>query len=79
MFIPLVERIDAPLSTHRLPPMEIEATKAVFLPDGTLFTHGGFPHTDVQKDIAALIRAIDVIIPACGKGNPTMSKSYIAK
>jgi hypothetical protein len=32
-----------------------------------------------QKDIAALIRAIDVIIPACGKGNPTMSKSYIAK
>jgi len=32
MFIPLVERIDAPLSTHRLPPMEIEATKAVFLP-----------------------------------------------
>jgi hypothetical protein len=32
-----------------------------------------------QKDIAALIKAIDVIIPACGKGNPTMSKTYIVK
>jgi hypothetical protein len=28
--------------------------KAVFLPDGTLFAHGGFPHTDAQKDLAAL-------------------------
>jgi hypothetical protein len=28
--------------------------KAVFLPDGTLFAHGGFPHTDAQKEIAAL-------------------------
>jgi hypothetical protein len=32
MFIPLVERIDSPLSTQPLPPMEIEAKKAVFLP-----------------------------------------------
>jgi hypothetical protein len=32
MFIPLVERIAQPLSTQPLPPMEIEATKAVFLP-----------------------------------------------
>jgi hypothetical protein len=32
MFIPLLERIDAPLFMQRLPPMEIEATKAVFLP-----------------------------------------------
>jgi hypothetical protein len=32
-----------------------------------------------QKDIAALIKAIDVILPACGKKNPTMSKSFIAK
>jgi hypothetical protein len=28
--------------------------KAVFLPDGTLFTHGGFPHTDEQKEIKVL-------------------------
>src|SRR5207244_3289664 len=28
--------------------------RAVFLPDGTLVTHGGFPHTDAQKEIAAL-------------------------
>jgi hypothetical protein len=32
MFIPLVERVDPPLSTQRLPPMEIDAQKAVFLP-----------------------------------------------
>ena len=32
-----------------------------------------------QKDIAALIKAIDVILPACGKSSPTMSKTYIAK
>ena len=25
--------------------------RAVFLPDGTLVAHGGFPHTDVQKDL----------------------------
>lgn len=25
--------------------------RAVFLPDGTLVAHGGFPHTDVQRDI----------------------------
>jgi hypothetical protein len=36
--------------------------KAVFLPDGTLFTHGGFPHTDVQKDIATLA---DLCRPRC--------------
>ncbi len=28
--------------------------RAVFLPDGTLFTHGGFPHTDAQKEIHTL-------------------------
>jgi hypothetical protein len=28
--------------------------RAVFLPDGTLVAHGGFPHTDVQKEIATL-------------------------
>lgn len=32
IFIPLVERIDPPLSTQPLPPMEIDAQKAVFLP-----------------------------------------------
>jgi hypothetical protein len=32
-----------------------------------------------QKEIAALIEAIDVIIPACGRSNPTMSKTFIAK
>jgi hypothetical protein len=32
-----------------------------------------------QKDIAALIKAIDVILPACGRSNPTMSKSFLAK
>ncbi len=32
-----------------------------------------------QKDIAALIKAINVILPACGKSNPTMSKTFIAK
>jgi hypothetical protein len=32
-----------------------------------------------QKDIAAVIKAIDVIIPACGKSTPTMSKTYVAK
>jgi hypothetical protein len=36
--------------------------KAVFLPDGTLFTHGGFPHTDVQKDVATLA---DLCRPRC--------------
>lgn len=25
--------------------------RAVFLPDGTLVAHGGFPHTDIQKDL----------------------------
>jgi hypothetical protein len=28
--------------------------RAVFLPDGTLVAHGGFPHTDAQKDIQSL-------------------------
>lgn len=28
--------------------------RAVFLPDGTLVAHGGFPHTDAQKDIQAV-------------------------
>ena len=32
-----------------------------------------------QKDIAALIKAIDVILPACGRSSPVMSKTYIAK
>lgn len=32
-----------------------------------------------QKEIAALIEAINVIIPACGRSNPTMSKTFIAK
>jgi hypothetical protein len=33
-----------------------------------------------QKDIAALIKAIDVILPACGRNSsPVMSKTYIAK
>ena len=36
--------------------------KAVFLPDGTLLAHGGFPHTDVQKDIAT---AADLCRPRC--------------
>jgi hypothetical protein len=36
--------------------------RAVFLPDGTLVAHGGFPHTDVQKDIAALA---DLCRPRC--------------
>lgn len=36
--------------------------KAVFLPDGTLFAHGGFPHTDAQKDIAVLA---DLCRPRC--------------
>jgi hypothetical protein len=36
--------------------------KAVFLPDGTLITHGGFPHTDVQKEIASLA---DLCKPRC--------------
>ncbi len=36
--------------------------KAVFLPDGTLFAHGGFPHTDAQKDLAALP---DLCRPKC--------------
>jgi hypothetical protein len=36
--------------------------KAVFLPDGTLFAHGGFPHTDIQKDIATLA---DLCRPRC--------------
>jgi hypothetical protein len=36
--------------------------KAVFLPDGTLFTHGGFPHTDVQKELATLA---DLCKPRC--------------
>jgi hypothetical protein len=32
-----------------------------------------------RKDIDAQIKAMGVIIVACGKGNPTMSRSYIAK
>jgi hypothetical protein len=36
--------------------------KAVFLPDGTLITHGGFPHTDEQKEIATLA---DLCRPKC--------------
>ena len=36
--------------------------KAVFLPDGTLFAHGGFPHTDAQRDIAAIP---DLCRPRC--------------
>jgi hypothetical protein len=32
IFIPLVERMNPPLSTQPLPPIEIEAKKAVFLP-----------------------------------------------
>ncbi len=36
--------------------------KAVFLPDGTLFTHGGFPHIDAQKDISTLA---DLCRPRC--------------
>jgi hypothetical protein len=36
--------------------------RAVFLPDGTLVTHGGFPHTDAQKDIAILA---DLCKPRC--------------
>ncbi|QJW99487.1 metallophosphoesterase family protein [Frigoriglobus tundricola] len=36
--------------------------KAVFLPDGTLFAHGGFPHTDAQKDIATVA---DLCRPRC--------------
>jgi hypothetical protein len=40
MFIPLVERIDPSLSTQPLPPIEIEAKKAVFLP-ALLDVHDG--------------------------------------
>jgi|GEM_PF-2535536 len=36
--------------------------KALFLPDGTLITHGGFPHTDAQKDISTLT---DLCQPKC--------------
>lgn len=36
--------------------------KAVFLPDGTLFTHGGFPHIDEQKEIKVLA---DLCRPRC--------------
>jgi hypothetical protein len=36
--------------------------KAVFLPDGTLYTHGGFPHTDAQKDLSTLA---DLCKPRC--------------
>jgi hypothetical protein len=36
--------------------------KAVFLPDGTLVAHGGFPHTDAQKEIATLA---DLCRPKC--------------
>lgn len=32
-----------------------------------------------QKEIAALIKAIDVIIPVCFNTHPNMSKTYIAK
>jgi hypothetical protein len=32
-----------------------------------------------QKDIAAQIKAMDLIIAVCGKSNLIMSKSYIAK
>lgn len=40
IFIPLVERINSPLSTRPLPPMEIDARKAVFLP-ALLNVHDG--------------------------------------
>lgn len=36
--------------------------RAVFLPDGTLYAHGGFPHTDAQKDIATVA---DLCRPKC--------------
>jgi 3',5'-cyclic AMP phosphodiesterase CpdA len=36
--------------------------KALFFPDGTLFSHGGFPHLDVQKDIQSLA---DLCLPRC--------------
>jgi hypothetical protein len=36
--------------------------KAVFLPDGTLVAHGGFPHIDAQKEIATLA---DLARPKC--------------
>lgn len=36
--------------------------RAVFLPDGTLVSHGGFPHTDAQKDIRTLS---DLCTPRC--------------
>jgi hypothetical protein len=36
--------------------------RAVFLPDGTMFAHGGFPHTDAQKDVAELA---DLCRPKC--------------
>ncbi|MCE9565413.1 MAG: metallophosphoesterase [Planctomycetes bacterium] len=29
--------------------------KAVFLPDGTMFTHGGFPHTDLHDSLKARV------------------------
>jgi hypothetical protein len=32
-----------------------------------------------QKQIAAIIEAINVIIPVCGKSIPMMSKTYIGK
>ncbi|HKM65958.1 MAG TPA: hypothetical protein VJX70_02235 [Candidatus Acidoferrum sp.] len=32
-----------------------------------------------KKEISVQIKAIDVIIAACGRSNPTMSKSYVAK
>ncbi len=36
--------------------------KAVFLPDGTLLAHGGFPHVDAQNEIAILA---DLCRPKC--------------
>jgi hypothetical protein len=36
--------------------------KAVFLPDGTLISHGGFPHADAQKEIATVA---DLCKPKC--------------
>jgi hypothetical protein len=36
--------------------------RAVFLPDGTLIAHGGFPHTDAQKEIKTLA---DLCAPRC--------------
>jgi hypothetical protein len=47
LFLPIVERVDPPISSQPLPPMEIEQKKAVFLPalldvrDGGSVAFGG--------------------------------------